>query len=349
MKNKLFLLLLILLLVITPTSCGPSEEAIATMTAAAWTPTPLPTATPTPVPYAVDLAVADEEANPLPFAKVVVQEMGEDYYEVDDIGTVGFKDLPGETVTLDVTAPGYLPAQVSETVERGDNDMVVVLKQDPGGYLPGQACRAEETLLYIEDFQDGLAQGWGPIMASIDYNAPGWSIEPDSENADNQILIAANNSSFSNSDYDELSEPFTNAVWRIKVKLENTDTDMFLNWLHAPTDGGEHRFTLQFGGPAQVDLGRLQMPDAGHFSVGGAGKRLKENQWYDFEISTFDATTEVWIDGTKWISYTDPKPFSGGTIGIEVHLFEGSQSIYYFDDIAVCSLNAPFETIYTAE
>ena len=108
------------------------------------------------------------------------------------------------------------------------------------------------------------------------------------------------------------------------------------------------RFTIQFGGPAQLALGRLEVPEPGHFGVGNWGW-LKEGQWYDFEISTFNGLTEVWVDGEQKISYTDPKPFEEGTIGIEVHLFDGSTSVYYFDNIAVCGLSAPFETIIQPE
>ena len=351
MKGKLFKILLVSFLLISLISCGPSEEAIATMTAAAWTPTPLPTPTPTPIPYGLRVSITDKESIPISFAYVLLQELGEDMHEVDDGGQVSFGGLPGDTVTLDVSAPGYFSSQVSETIERGENEISVILKQDPGGYLPSQACREDETLLYIEDFQDGKAQDWNEIVASIDYNAPGWLIQPDAEEADNQILIASNNSGSSNTDYRHGDDfkLFSNAVWRIKVKYEGKDNDMFLNWLHGFTEGGEYRYTIQFGGPALLALQRLEFPEPGHFDVASTNKALAENQWYEFEISTFDGTTEVWLDGEKFASYTDPHPHEVGTIGLEVHLFEGSNSIYYFDNMAVCGLSAPFETIITPE
>jgi len=350
MKEKIFKLVLVSFLVMTLISCGPSEEAIATMTAAAWTPTPLPTATPTPIPYGLRISITDEESTPVSFAYVLLQELSEDMHAVDEGGQVSFGGLPGDSVTLDITASGYLPSQVSETIERGDNEISVMLKQDPSGYLPSQACREDETLLYIEDFQDGKAQDWDQIMASIEYNAPGWLIQPDTEEPDNQILIAANNPDFANTDYNQNDfNQFSNAVWRIKVKYEGKDNDMFLNWLHGFTEGGEYRYTIQFGGGVHLGLQRLEFPEPGHFNVGNTLKQLAENQWYIFEISTFNSTTEVWLDGDKMVSYTDPHPHEVGTIGLEVHLFEGSNSIYYFDNMAVCGLSAPFETIITPE
>jgi len=73
-----------------------------------------------------------------------------------------------------------LDNHLSGAVERGPNDMSIVLERDPYGVLPASACAPGETLLEVEDFQDGRAQGWGPIDEAIEYNAPnGWAIETD--------------------------------------------------------------------------------------------------------------------------------------------------------------------------
>jgi hypothetical protein len=124
---------------------------------------------------------------------------------------------------------------------------------------------------------------------------------------------------------------------------------MFLNWHHSWDDTGDQRYIVQLGGQALVDLSRLKSPEPGHFSVAPTSLQLREDQWYFFELSTFDGTTELWIDGTRFATYTDPEPFETGTIGLEVHLFEGSNSVYTFDDLVVCGLQAPFEPMPTGE
>lgn len=351
MKGKILKIVLATIMVMAIISCSPSEEAIATMTASAWTPIPLPTATPTPIPYSLTVKVIDEYSEPIPLANIMFVEVGEELMAVDENGMVSFQNLPGEQITLAVSAPGFFSADISGTIQRGENNIEVMLKHDSGAYMPADACRPDEILLYIEDFQDGKAQNWDQIMASVENNAPGWSIQPAADDPKNQILIASNNISFSNSSYSwdkKDFKPFTNAVWRIKVKFENTNLDMFLNWLHWSEGEHEWRFIIQFGGFTKLSLGRFELPKPGHFGVGDWGW-LQEGQWYDFEISTFNGTTEVWVDGYKKISYTDPKPFEKGTIGIEVHLFEGSTSVYYFDNIAVCGLSKPFESIISPE
>ena len=97
-----------------------------------------------------------------------------------------------------------------------------------------------------------------------------------------------------------------------------------------------------------LDLSRLHY-DVGHFSVSGASFSFQEEQWYFLEIGTFGEMTEVWVDGEKKNLYTDPQLMDPGTIGLEVHLFEGSDSVYTFDNIVVCGIEAPFETMFVSE
>lgn len=349
MKRKFLNGVILCFILLVVDSCGPSEEAIATMTASAWTPTPLPTAVPTstPIPYNLDVAITDEENNPLPYASILFEELGEILYSVNEQSVAQFLNLPGELVSLECSAPGYFSSQVTESIERGDNEISVMLTMDPNGLLPSRACLEGEKFLYAEDFQDGTAYGWEQIMNSIVNNAPGWSILEDPENPENKILVAANSSASANSDYKpEGMEPYTNAVWRMKMKIEGEDSNIFLNWLHWPSeDEGEWRYIIVTAINETVELKKFQAPQPGMMGAGQSQIRIKENQWYFFEISTFNGVTKVWLDGEELISYTDPKPFEKGTIGIEANLFEGSNSSFFFDDIAVCGLDAPFVSV----
>ena len=208
------------------------------------------------------------------------------------------------------------------------------------------ACASNETLLYIEDFQDGIAQGWGNITAAVDFDAPnGWAIIPD-ENG-NMILTASDAKGFADDTLQDYT--FDNAVWRIKVKVTGRDTDMFLNWRQAGNAEGDWRYIVQLGGDVMIDLSRLQNPEPGHFSVGMTSAQMKQDQWYQFELGTYDGVTELWVDGRQLATYTDPQPLPGGSIGLEVHLFENAESVFYFDDISVCELSAPFESTYKFE
>ena len=68
--------------------------------------------------------------------------------------------------------------------------------------------------------------------------------------------------------------------------------------------------------------------------------------WHLFEISFFDGVITVTIDGKQGISWSDPEPWEGGTISLEPSP-EGD-TIMYYDNLAVCELTAPMQTIVEA-
>ena len=333
--------------------CGPSAEQIATTTASAWTATPPPpTATPTatPVPYDLTALVLDEDGAPIPGASIIFPESGSDEtVQADEAGQYRWTNLPGPDATLHVSAPGYLPAERSGTVDRGPSELPVVLPRDPAGLLPSDACAPDEKLLYVEDFQDGEAQGWN----EIDLRVPGWDIIPAPDDAENQI-VAAQYSDMSSGDvlgstlYDHIYE---NAVWRTHFEVSKAfprqDTWFSFNWLHAqqPFDlDGQQIFDSRYQLPVGYNyfaLRRLQQPVT---NIGiGQTKNPKFGEWHLAEISTFDGTTEAWMDGKRLMSYNDPKPIPPGEISLELWL-QGTDVVVYFDNMSVCELSAPFAT-----
>ncbi len=231
------------------------------------------------------------------------------------------------------------PPQAALLVEM-EGEIEVSPQDDPFALLLPEACTLDETPLYIEDFQDGKAQGWQGIMAGVDWNAQnGWAIS--SDEAGNLVVTASQTTGFAD---DNLQDHiFDNAVWRIKIKVVGRDADMFLNWRILATEPEDDtRYIVQLGGDVLIDLSRLQKPGPDHFSVGPTQYQMEQDRWYYFELSTYEGVTELWVDGQQLVSYTDPQPLPPGAIGLEVHVFEGSKTVFYFDDISVCGLVAPF-------
>jgi hypothetical protein len=322
--------------------CGPSAEEAAVMTASAWTPTPPPTPTATPVPYDLIVHVADEGGAPLAGANIVVVESGSDKpVQTDVSGQYQWKSLPGPAATLKVSAPGYFHIVQNVTMERGSTELAVSLRRDPFGLLPVDACAPNEKLRYIEDFQDGKAQGWQKITAATDFAAQnGWGVGPLEEG--NQVAYFTG--IFHTLD-DLQNFTFDNMVWRLKVRTKGRDGFSFLNVKHAPApNGGETRYTVQWGANVLLDLGRLQLPDVGHFSVGLTHFQFRENQWYYLEISAYQGLIEVWQNGKPLVQYQDPKPLPPGTISLEANIQKDTKTAYYFDNLSVCELTAPFAT-----
>ena len=355
MKYLKYLVLGVLVLALA--SCGGSSpEQIATLTASAWTPTPPPpTATPTatPVPYDVNVSVVDESGAPIAGANIVFPESGNgEAVQADEQGKFSWTNLQGEAATFKASAQGYFAGEQSATLQRGPNEVSVTLKRDPFGLLPSEACATGEKFLYAEDFQDNRAQGWN----EIDLKTPGWNMAPSAEDAANIILIAQYTDMVGDGSlWSRLSNmQFDNAAWRMRFMVSKplTGENWFsFNWRFAlePFDlNGQQVFDSRYqitNGGGSIGLRRLQQPVT---NVGiGNVKGPKEGEWHLAEISTYNNVTEIWMDGTRLMSYEDPQPLPPGTMGLEFRL-KGSDAVVYFDNLAVCELSAPFVSIAPA-
>jgi Carboxypeptidase regulatory-like domain/3-keto-disaccharide hydrolase len=352
MKNTKLMIPGLTILALLITGCGapatPAPTPMPTLTPTLLpteTPTPTPTPTATPVPYDLSVTVTDAQGAPIAGAELDLAFAGAALgttVKTDNSGLAAWTDLPGEALTLAVRAAGYLPGQAAQTISRGKNDLAVKLERDPFGLLPAQACGQGETLLYSEDFQDGKAQGWGNVTAAIDFAAQnGWSIAPAEEGN-----LSLNFSKLTDGGDQLQNQTFDNAVWRLKVKVAGNSGFSFLNWRQAPAQGGETRYPLQWGpGGVMMALTRLEQPGPGHFPVVNTQLSMAQDRWYYMEISTYQGETQVWVDGRSMAVYKDPKPLPPGTIGLEAHTPNGIPSTWYFDDLAVCQLSAPFQSL----
>jgi hypothetical protein len=338
--KPLYLLIFTLLV-----ACGPSPEEIATMTAEAWTPTPLPTntptstptSTPTPIPYDVELQIQDKDGASIAAAQV--QFMGTDGSQqevktTDDSGSIRWNDFPQDSIDLQVISQGYFPIEATYSIERGLNDIVVEMERDPNGLLPKEACGEGEVALYIEDFQDGQAQGWPEIALG----SAGWQFEEE-DNGDIVLLAQeiASSTNFEKTD-------FMNVVWRFSFKYSGMANPNY-NFL-----SGGH-------GPG-FQVGIISIPGNSGVQRTANGTsiriqdfrtpRVQNDVWYFVEISSYNNILNVFLNGEAQINpYSDPDPWGSGGISIEPWMNAGST--VYFDDFSVCGLQDDFVTMYASE
>ncbi len=344
MKKKTIFYFLIGFLLLS-SSCGPSPEQSASMTAAAWTPTPAPTLTPvpTPIPYNATISVTDESGAPIAGAAIVFPEAGggSDPVQADDQGKYSWTNLNGENMTLDVAAQGYLPAHQTGTIQRGPNEVSVTLQRDPFGILPSEACAPGQKALYLEDFQDGQAQGWSTISAGINGDMPnGWSLIDENGN---KILTHANAPSGTN---DELQgSVFDNFVWHLKYKVTGKDADMFFIWRLSHEADNNKLYVTVVGAREKPWMVRFFNTPAGPnpMNIAKSSITLKEGQWYNFDVAYFDGTHQVWLDGKKIMEYQDPQPYPAGMMGFQTGLDQSKISQFFVDDLRVCELTAAYE------
>jgi hypothetical protein len=304
-------------------------------------PSPSETATQVAVSYALIVKVMDARNQPVKNATLNLSELGSSAaatQPADINGQVSWTDLPFTTVSLTVKAPGYKPIQESVPLQAGPNLAVVKLELDPFGLLPGNACAVNEKPLYIADFQDNQAAGWTGVAEG----AKGWSLGPDPAQPGNIVMIARGSPDGMAAAIDLSNFTFTNAVWRVSVKFDGgAKIFNFLNWMHT-LSGGDVRYFVNLGPEVPVDLTRF---NNGESIVMGRSTILQiKDKWARYEVSTYNGTTEVWINGKKAVSFTDTDPIQPGTIGFEPH-YQFDSGAFYYDNISVCGLSAPFKSL----
>ena len=346
--------------------CGPSaEEQAATsvaLTAAAATstrtvtptqtptPTSTPTPTPTPIPYDLSVLVAGEENAPILGATVVLAEVegDDDTQKTDNVGQAFWYDLPGETINLSISAQGYFPLDTTESIKRGINQVSVGLERDPHGLLPSEACGPGEQLLYIEDFQDGEAQGWQEIQ----FRTQGWDLGPHPDSQGNLVIIRPANIDSGSTLHDR---EFDSAVWRVRFMPVGKPTFNF-NWLFKADSYEVEGETVEWSSyqvwfdPPGNRVFRAQSP-LSTVGLQDIVRTMRSGEWHQIEISTFQGLLEVWIDGRRFLHYNDPRPLPEGalSIGAGWDSSPDDPSIVYFDDISVCELSAPYVPMPTPE
>ncbi|MCC6299288.1 MAG: carboxypeptidase regulatory-like domain-containing protein [Anaerolineales bacterium] len=364
MKTKSFLILVVWLAMIV-VSCGPSPEQVATMTASAWTPTPKPTSTPTatptstPIPYDLTVRVTDADGNPLNGASVLL-DGEENPLLTGETGEAAWTNLSAPDSSVTIAASGYFASDQSFSLSRGPNEVIVSLERDPNGLLASQACAPGETVLYIEDFQDGHAQG----LDVVEFKAGGWSIGAAPDLAENSVMTLALPDSYrgrvtDNEQAQLTGQAFENGVWRFRILVTGPGTYIFY-WqtVEQPyqTSLGEarsSRYMIHLGtkyggrGDRASALVRQQPPLSDFIIADRAVEYLKSKTWYFVEISTFDGNTKVWLDGKEIMDYMDPQPMPAGSFGIAADLVSAG-AVAYYDNMSVCGMSAPFVSLYTA-
>lgn len=357
MKRHLGFIGLVVLCLLLFSGCGPSEAEIAAMTADAWTPTPHPTAMPTltptatPVPFGLTLLVVGEEEIPVSGAQITLVELETDegIKVTDDMGMVSWSNLPGETVTFAVSAQGYIPSESSEVIDRGDNQLEITLQRDPYGLVPSEACAPGESLLYVEDFQDGHAQGW----PDIEFRAAGWDIDSNPDTPENFV---ARHAPISNSWAAMENSYFENAVFRFQF-FSTGGRIITIHWHIAPepySEDGEQiedsRYQIDFL-PSFYIVTRHTLPVAS-ILLAQTDYDYLVGSWHNIEISTFEDVFEIWIDGKIVFHYEDPQPIPFGGLMIEASHDISTvdpNAIAYFDNFTVCELTGPFISFSSSE
>lgn len=300
--------------------CGPSEEAIATMTASAWTPTPEPTLTPTPMPFDLEVVLEGEGGESVFYGSYAAATEHEEVM-ADADGKVELMNLPGPEVEISVTAQGYAPYTETVMLEHGKNSKTIVLTADPLQINPDTACQEGQQVLYIEDFEDGFAQGWDGI------SRPQYTFD-DVEARGKVLTFSADNTEPTGTAI-EPGKEFGNIVWKWDTKNEN---DIFIHFHEK--DNQKYLIRFQPGGEG-IQIMHL---DNGDHQV-TAYRGMNDKEWTSIAIAYFGNSLEFWINGELYLALDDPDAITAG--GLMMH-FTQVGSPASLDNMVICSLDAPY-------
>jgi hypothetical protein len=302
----------------------------------------------------VTVTVVDEASGvPIAGANLVFLELGDTPAQTDAQGKFSWNNLAGEAATFQISAQGYIPAGDAITLQRGVNELTVKMRRDPFGVLPSEACAANETLLYVEDFQDGQTD----IRHYSDGNTP-TPLGDAPDEAGNTVLVhdfttpvGDYSSWFNKTPSGELVE-FGDAVWRMRFMITQ-ETDWGLGWQKAGPNEfegittSESSYGIYFNSARHAGITRSiwnasgqPVPDAGLGRV-DVVLILEPKVWHYMEISTYQGKIQVWLDGKAAVETTDTTPLPPGGFDIG----RGNAGVMYFDAISVCGLISPFTSM----
>jgi len=346
--NKRVMYIIILVFVFMLVGCGPSPEEIATQTASAWTLTPsptntptltptlTPTNTPTPIPFDLTVSVIDADSKPVIWANVIFSESGDEQpIVVDDAGQVSWANLPDENVSLVVNAQGYYVVELTDTIQRGQNDISIVLERDPNQIHPSEACQEGQELLYVEDFEDGKAQGWQDIIR------PKWAFET-IEDLGTVLTINAENEG-GRTGY---RGDFGNAVWLFDITTGDVK-GIEINWHVSETA----RYTANYSANDYLELFFWTPTGQENTTWNSLGfispPPLNDGNWHQFAFSYYDGTVDIWVDDQLQLGVEhNDNPVEAGGFGFAFGLLEEPISI---NNVIVCGLNEPYQPLVEGE
>jgi len=248
------------------------------------------------------------------------------------------------------TSPGEVNQNTISSTTTAENDTSsgesIPGTINPSGLLASEACLPGERLVYFEDFQDNKAQGW----PEIEYRAQGWDIVTDPDSPENTVIQfpCATDTGIQLSGF-----TFDNAVWRVFFMPKGKPNVISFDWHQNAYPDKFEAYNVGFIEGESVRIIRVSahiLPE--HILevvLLDIEQNVKKDVWHLLEISSYNTTLEVWLDGTQLLTYVDPQPLPGGQIGLGLSVSEYENFIVYFDNLSVCELSEPFNPLPPVE
>ena len=327
--KKTIVLLLLVTLIFTLTGCGASD---ATKTTAPTETTSSGGQQPSSVTYSLVVHVADGDRNPITWATGDAQGVGSNLTKTTDSqGVLSWNDLTGNSGTLTVSAQGFVPVQQAIDLVEGSNEINISMTPDLLQLNPGSVCKADQTIIYVEDFEDTKAQDF------VGATAPIWNIK--SITGLGNVFEASISGTGSQTD---VQTKWDNAFLQFNLLSTGPlSMDFFIHStvLDEGKDAGTYRYVISYNSGQAFNLS-FEIPTNNGLLASGSDVAFDVNVWHTLTFAFFKGEISVYIDGVKQLSYTDQVPVGGGEFGFFIK--DGTSGAVQLDNIIVCSLNAPY-------
>lgn len=278
--------------------------------------TPAPTATATPVIYNATVKVVGDNGDALSNAKII---LGNTVELTDNQGLWGKSGLSPE-LSFSVWAQGYLLQEYSSNMEAGDNDIQVQLLPDPRGLSAADLEKEGYELVFVEDFQDGIAD------CTIQGNG---NVTTDDTNSANQLLLV---------DLRNLEDGFSCFFGPINLQDAIIEVDFRYPEILYNDKKGEQGYYVEFRDNFNIVGSTSKNPSlmAIDFTYGERKPSLSVQQviqagrWYQLNTKYDGIKVEVRMDGFLRFTFLNPPSMINSD---QAHFGAYSQAYIQFDNI----------------
>ncbi len=177
-----------------------------------------------------------------------------------------------------------------------------------------ERCGPEEEVLFVDDFEDGQAEGWNFLSEKGVQQSP-WPVGVDEGN---HFLVGTGHNWAQTG-----PDSWTDYNLHVRFRHVTADSDAHLN-----VRVGDGRYHVHLRG----GLLKRDFPPKGERDVMLARWDYQpDREWHEFTLSAVGERIEAYLDGKLVGAYDDPDPLPPGRIGLE-----NLAGTTWYDEVVVC-------------
>ncbi len=296
-------------------------------------------ATPTPLPINLTITLQDDLGNPMPETRIKVKGKAQ---KTNADGLIQLADID-DSIQVEANQQGYELFDETFSLNQGENAITIQLERNPFGLLPTDACNTDETLLFIEDFEDRLAENfYGIDDGALDE----YSIGVDGTG---NVVMRVENINHEHTFY--MDGQFENTILRFRIKfITESEVNFMLSWQASFEKFAQAQYTYIINTYEPIIAFR-QDGREGSMKTDpmdtNASKMPSVGEWHLIEVGTFDGVNILYLDGELVTRFTDKDPLDPGSFGFGQFIYDTTPltGLMYVDDFSICGLTTDIKPL----